>query len=68
MTLKHELLKIAQDAQTAVRRMIALPSTQKDEILKDMAKRLSLSKDAILRANIKDLSLAKTSGLKSALI
>ena len=50
MTLKHELLKIAQNAQNAARSMVALSSTQKDGILNDMAKRLSLNKDAILKA------------------
>ncbi|MGA2775768.1 MAG: glutamate-5-semialdehyde dehydrogenase [Candidatus Omnitrophota bacterium] len=68
MTLKHELLKMAQNAQSTARSMVSLPSTQKDEILQDMAQHLSLSKEAILRSNNKDIRLAKASGLNSALI
>ena len=68
MTLKHELLKIAQNAQNAARSMVALSSTQKDGILNDMAKRLSLNKDAILKANKKDVSAANSAGLPQALI
>ena len=68
MTLKHELLKIAQNAQSAARSMASLSSTQKDGILNDMAKRLSLNKDAILKANKKDVSAAKAAGLPQALI
>ena len=66
MTLKHELLKIAQNAQSAARSMVALSSTQKDGILNDMAKRLSLNKDAILKANKKDIAAAKAAGLPHA--
>ena len=68
MTLKHELLKIAQNAQSAVRSMGALSSTQKDGILNDMAKRLSLNKEVILKANKKDVTTAKAAGLPHALV
>jgi len=68
MTLKHELLKIAQNAQSAARSMVALSSTQKDGILNDMAKRLSSNKDLILKANKKDVIVAKAAGLPSPLI
>ena len=68
MTLKQEVLKIAQNAQSAARGIIGLSSTQKDDILKDMAKCLSLNKEAILKANKKDAALAKSNGLSRALI
>ena len=68
MTLKYELLKIAQNAQSAVRSMGALSSTQKDGILNDMAKRLSLNKEVILKANKKDVTTAKAAGLPHALV
>jgi len=68
MTLKHELLAAAQAAQAAARQVAGLSSTQKDQILKDMARNLTISSDTILKANKKDIALAKSSGLNSALI
>jgi len=68
MVLKKELINIAKEAQEAARFMLAVPSSAKNGILKQMAKAVISSKKEILSQNMRDVTKARAKGLSSAFI
>jgi glutamate-5-semialdehyde dehydrogenase len=68
MNLKKELTRIAKSAQDASRFMLAVSSSKKNKVLKDMASSLNTKKDYIIRANKKDIRRAIRQGLSQAFI
>ncbi|TRZ96172.1 glutamate-5-semialdehyde dehydrogenase [bacterium] len=68
MSLKEELIKIAQSAKEASRHMVNLSSLAKKNALRDMAGALIAKRRIIVQANNKDIAKAKAADLSSALI
>ena len=68
MELKEELINLAKSAQTASRRLSAIPTLVKNNVLKSMADALLKERDAIKKANKKDLSIASKNGMSKAFI
>ncbi len=68
VNMKKEIVNIARDAASAARVLANLTTSEKDKILKQMAKALLKNKEAILKANKKDIALAKKAKLSAALI
>lgn len=68
MSIKEEMIKIAQQARSASRLIANLSAAEKNAVLKDMAKALVSSQSAILKANVLDLKNARKAGLKSSFI
>jgi len=60
VNLKKEIENIAKQAQAASRVLANLPSTTKDEVLKDMAAALLGNKADILKANRKDIAASRS--------
>jgi len=68
MELKKEITQIVKDAAKAARIISYLSASEKNRILKDMAKSLESKRGAILKANKIDISLAKKSKMPVAFI
>ena len=68
MNLKQKLIKLAQEAQAASRKMLAVPSHIKDRVLREAARALRKNKAVILKANLKDLKQAERSGLSAVFL
>lgn len=68
MTIRAQIQTIAQQAQSASRRLSTLTTRQKNAILQAMADELIARKQEIQTINQKDLLAAKSAGLSDALI
>jgi glutamate-5-semialdehyde dehydrogenase len=68
MTIQNRILKIAEDARTASRRLAAMPSRVKDAALLDMADGLAGNTEFLLSENSKDLQYAREKGISSAMM
>lgn len=68
MNLKAELINIAKKAQAASRKMLEVSSTDKNKVLREMAKALIKDKSLIIAANKKDITHAKSLKLSTAFI
>lgn len=68
MTIKSDILKIAQDAKEASLRLARLNTNIKNNALIRMADELIKQTDALKEANKKDLQFAKEKGLSSAML
>ena len=66
--MKNRILKTAQNAKTASRKLALITRKTKDKALISMAGALIEGRSAILKANQKDLAAAKKFGLSMALI
>jgi len=66
--MKNRILKTAQNAKTASRKLALITRKTKDKALISMAGALIEGRSAILKANQKDLAAAKKFGLPMALI
>ncbi len=68
MTIKSDILKIAQDAKEASLKLAQLNSNTKNRALLKMADELIKQADTLKEANKKDLQFAKEKGISSAMI
>ncbi len=68
MTIKEQMLALAQEAQKATRIMANLSATAKNDMLRRMAEALELAAPALVEANEKDLERARQKGLSAAMI
>ncbi len=68
MTIKEQMLALAQEAQKATRIMANLSATAKNDILRRMADALEQAAPALVEANEKDLERARQKGLSAAMI
>ena len=68
MNLKTQLLQIAENAKQASRKLAALKSQQKNQILLAMAESLLAHEKTILEANSKDVEKAKRSNISPPLL
>ncbi|BCR03599.1 gamma-glutamyl phosphate reductase [Desulfuromonas versatilis] len=68
MTIREEMLKLAQDARKAGRAMANLSSAVKDEMLRRMADALEKGANDLLAANELDLGAARDKGLAPAMV
>ncbi len=59
MTIQSRILKIAEDARTASRRLAGIPSRTKDAALLDMSEGLISNSEFLISENKKDLDSAK---------
>lgn len=63
-----QIIRIAQNAKEASRKLATIASTQKDKAILAMAAALDKNAGAVLKANRKDIAAAKKANLSSALI
>jgi glutamate-5-semialdehyde dehydrogenase len=68
MSIKNEMIRMAQRAKKASEELARLSTSAKNSILKNMAKEILKRKKEILRANKRDVASAKKKGLSKALI
>jgi glutamate-5-semialdehyde dehydrogenase len=68
MTIKEQMLALAQEAQQATRIMANLSATAKNDMLRRMADALEQAAPALVEANEKDLERAREKGLSAAMI
>lgn len=68
MTIQNRILKIAENARTASRRLAGIPSKIKEAALLDMAEGLVKNADFLIGENGKDLQYAREKGISSAMM
>jgi glutamate-5-semialdehyde dehydrogenase len=68
MTIQHQMVQLAQEAQQATRIMANLSTTAKNDMLRRMADALEAATPDLVEANEKDLARARDKGLSAAMI
>lgn len=68
MSIKSEMIRMAERAKKASEELARLSTPAKNSILKDMARGILKRKEEILKANERDIEFAKKKGLSKALI
>ncbi|MCK4648517.1 glutamate-5-semialdehyde dehydrogenase, partial [bacterium] len=68
MSIKSEMISMAERAKRASEELAKLDTSTKNSILRSMARRLLERRKEVLKANEKDIKLAKRKGLGKALI
>jgi glutamate-5-semialdehyde dehydrogenase len=68
MTLKDQMIQLAQQAKRASRQLARLSSAEKNECLMNMAAALEQGRAALQQANARDMAAGAESGLNSALL
>lgn len=68
MSIKDQVIEIAQEAKSAAHRLATVSSETKNKALRDMADRLIADKDRLIAENEKDLAYAREKGLTGAMM
>ncbi|MCM8783379.1 MAG: glutamate-5-semialdehyde dehydrogenase [Candidatus Omnitrophica bacterium] len=68
MSIKEQVLKVAQRAKSSVGRLSILTTEVKNTALKEMADTLIKNTDYLIKENLKDIKLAKKRNLSSSFI
>lgn len=68
MDIKNDIIRLAQQAKQAAKKLTNLSTTIKNNALHYMADEIEAQKERILQENEKDLAYARSKGLSSAMI
>jgi glutamate-5-semialdehyde dehydrogenase len=68
MDIKNDIIRLAQQAKQAAKKLANLSTTIKNNALHYMADEIEAQKERILQENEKDLAYARSKGLSSAMI